>query len=105
MPAMVGDKRGDAPKKTNAVLQTFLRPSFVASSIPVATNVANFEVDHVQYIAAQLVAGLQHMHYRGLVHRDMKLSNILITDAGKVKIIDFDTAKMGLALSAKHFSM
>ncbi|XP_018496539.1 uncharacterized protein LOC100899234 [Galendromus occidentalis] len=65
--------------------------------------VEDFGVERTRLIAAQMVAGLQHMHYRGLMHRDVKPGNILLTSTGKIKIIDFDTAKMGLALSAKRF--
>jgi serine/threonine-protein kinase len=36
----------------------------------------------------RVVAGLAHMHSRGLVHADLKPSNILVTDQDHVKIID-----------------
>jgi hypothetical protein len=37
----------------------------------------------------QLVAGLVHVHRHELVHRDLKPSNVLITDEGRVVILDF----------------
>jgi serine/threonine-protein kinase len=36
----------------------------------------------------RIALGLAHMHGRGFVHADMKPSNVLILDGGKVKIID-----------------
>lgn len=40
----------------------------------------------------QAAAGLQHAHDRGMVHRDIKPTNLLITKDGKVKILDFGLA-------------
>jgi serine/threonine-protein kinase 11 len=40
-------------------------------------------------IFAQVVSGLRHLHSVGIVHQDVKPSNILVTDAGEAKIADF----------------
>ena len=45
-------------------------------------------------IAAQTVQGLQAAHEKGVVHRDIKSANILLTAGGQVKIVDFGLAQL-----------
>jgi serine/threonine-protein kinase BUR1 len=41
----------------------------------------------------QMLLGLEHLHYHHILHRDIKSSNILIDNRGKVKIADFGLAR------------
>ncbi|PJJ65278.1 protein kinase domain-containing protein [Compostimonas suwonensis] len=50
--------------------------------------------DRVLDIMAQTAAALQAAHSAGLVHRDIKPGNLLITPEGRVKITDFGIARI-----------
>src|SRR5262249_26281466 len=43
----------------------------------------------------QAALGLQHAYERGIVHRDVKPANLLLTERGVVKILDMGLAQLG----------
>ena len=42
--------------------------------------------------AAQIAGALAHAHERGVLHRDLKSSNVIITPDGRAKVLDFGLA-------------
>jgi hypothetical protein len=50
------------------------------------------EPARVMDVVAQCAAGLQAAHQAGLVHRDIKPGNVLLTEGGRVKLTDFGIA-------------
>tara|TARA_R110002073_G_scaffold332976_1_gene519835 strand:- start:517 stop:2211 length:1695 start_codon:yes stop_codon:yes gene_type:complete len=60
------------------------------------------EMAKVRDILRQLIQGLRAMHRLEMVHQDLKPENIMIDEAGTVKIIDFGSVKVASVIEGKE---
>jgi len=51
------------------------------------------QLQEAREIASQFLSGLEAIHQVGLVHRDFKPENVMLTRAGRVVVMDFGLAK------------
>uniref|UniRef100_A0A3P8VM56 Ribosomal protein S6 kinase related b n=2 Tax=Cynoglossus semilaevis TaxID=244447 RepID=A0A3P8VM56_CYNSE len=55
--------------------------------------IGQFTEDTVRVFAAELGCGLDFLHNLGVIHRDVKMENILLTDNGHLRLADFGLSR------------
>jgi len=82
----------------------FISMAFVeGESLKTRIERGPLKLGEVMDIGLQVAAGLKEAHKKGIVHRDIKAANIMVTEKGQAKIMDFGLARMsGRALLTKE---
>ena len=58
------------------------------------SGLIELDIEHIRGFIYQLMAGLAYCHRRKFLHRDIKCSNILLNNNGKIKLGDFGLARL-----------
>ncbi|KAM4672006.1 serine/threonine-protein kinase PLK4 isoform 2-T2 [Amazona ochrocephala] len=64
-----------------------------------------FSEDEARHFLHQIITGMLYLHSHGILHRDLTLSNILLTSNMNVKIADFGLATQLKMPHEKHYTM
>jgi serine/threonine protein kinase len=75
--------------------QTFIAMAYVdGQSLREKTELGPLKIEEALSLGADIARGLQAAHEKGIVHRDIKSANILVTEKGHARITDFGLAKL-----------
>lgn len=64
------------------------------------TMQAPFAHGEVKWMLAELLSAVEHVHANMILHRDLKMSNLLLTSDGTLKLCDFGLARVRAACEA-----
>ena len=86
--------------------QPFIAMEYVdGRSLAEVIAAGNLPVEQVARYGAQVAGALAHAHQHGVVHRDLKSANVMVTPDERVKVLDFGLARRHSAERLKDLSL
>lgn len=79
--------------RLDMVFLVFEYCEFDLSSLRKSKHFVRFKESEVKCLMTQLLRAMDHLHKRHIVHRDIKMSNLLYTSQGVLKLADFGMAR------------
>jgi len=73
----------------------FIAMEYVEGQTPRSCFIKALAMEKVLRYSSQISAALAHAHEKGVIHGDLKPSNIIVTPQGDAKILDFGLARRG----------
>lgn len=59
-------------------------------------HASRFPEELVHFYGAELLLAIEHLHRHGIIYRDLKPENVLLTEDGHLKLVDFGISKFGV---------
>jgi len=93
--------------KTDKYLYIILEYVTGGSIANMLTQFGSFSENLIRRFSFQILRGVDYLHDKGIIHRDIKGANILVTDTGVAKLADFGCSKRlaGLCTASLEESM
>ena len=57
-------------------------------------KIENYSEDEIRHFLREIIKGLSYLHHNGIIHRDIKPDNILISNSNTIKITDFNVSSL-----------